>query len=83
MNMRSSFRIYNDFSLPITLYIEPEGAPFSLDPKQEVWVTDVFTKHPVTVKLWVCDDGNPVISIWPGDGEITVEKDGINVFELM
>ena len=29
------------------------------------------------------DKGDPIVSIWPGDGEVRVEKEGIDVLELI
>lgn len=79
----SRFVIRNDLPKPVVLNIEPEGAFFPLGQGQEVSVTDVFTSAPVTLKLTSEASGEPVISIWPGDGEVRVEKDGVNVLDLM
>jgi hypothetical protein len=43
----------------------------------------MFTSAPVTVKLTESGEGGPLVSIWPGDGEVTVEKDGVAVFDLI
>ena len=67
------FVIRNDLSKSLTLNIEPEGAFFPLGQGEEVSVTDVFTTAPVTVKLSSSDQGNPIVSLWPGDGDVTVE----------
>jgi hypothetical protein len=48
-----------------------------------VSVLDVFTAAPVTVKLTTSNGGHPILSIWPGDGEVRVEKDGIDVLDLV
>ena len=79
----SRFVIRNDFSRPVVLNIEPEGAFFPLGQGQEVSVTDVFTSAPVTLKFTSEANGEPIISVWPGDGEVRVEKDGVNVLDLM
>lgn len=78
----SRFVIRNDLSKPVTLNIEPEGAVFPLGQGQEVSVTDEFTDTPVTVKLTGEPGGDPVLSIWPGDGVVRVEKDGVDVLDL-
>jgi hypothetical protein len=83
MTHRNHFVIRNDFSRPLTLNVEPEGVFFRLDKGEEVSVTDVFKKAPVTLRLANSDKGDPIISIWPGDGEVRVEKDGIDVFDLI
>jgi len=80
---RNLFFIRNDFSKPLTLNIEPEGALFLLGKGEEVSVTDVFTSTPVTIKLSKSDKGDPIVSIWPGDGDMRVEKDGVDVFDLI
>jgi hypothetical protein len=79
----SRFVIRNDRRTPVVLNIEPEGAFFSLGQGQEVSVTDEFTAAPVTVKLTGEPGGDPVLSIWPGDGVVRVEKGGVDVLELM
>jgi hypothetical protein len=83
MAKRNQFLIQNDLPKPVTLNIEPEGAFFLLGPGEEVTVRDVFTTAPVTVKLEAPDGGPPIVSIWPGDGEVRVEKDGADVLELI
>ena len=83
MTRHNRFVVRNDLTQPLTLNIEPEGAFFLLGRGEEVSVTDVFTTAPVTVKLTDSDKGGPILSIWPGDGEVRVEKDGVNVLELL
>lgn len=80
---RNRFLIRNDRSKSLTLNIEPEGAFFPLGKGEEVSVIDEFTTDPVTIKLADSDKGEPVLSIWPGDGEVRVEKEGASVLELM
>jgi hypothetical protein len=82
MASRSRFVIQNEIGRPMILNIEPEGTFFRLDAGQEVSVTDVYCSAPVTL-MFTCEaGGDPVVSIWPGDGEVRVEKDGIDVLEL-
>jgi hypothetical protein len=83
MTQRNHFLIRNDFCRPLTLNIEPEGVLFPLHKGEEVSVTDIYTQAPVTVKLSSSDQGEPMISLWPGDGHMTVEKDGVAVFDLI
>ena len=83
MAHHNQFVIRNDLSKSLTLNIEPEGAFFPLGKGEEVSVIDVFTTAPVTVKLTSSDKGDPIVSIWPGDGEVRVEKDGVDVFDLL
>jgi hypothetical protein len=83
MAHHNQFVIRNDLSGPLVLNIEPEGAHFPLGKGEEVSVFDVFRTAPVTVKLTSSDRGEPILSIWPGDGEVTVKKDGVDVLDLI
>jgi len=82
MRSNNRFRICNNSAKPLELYIEPEGACYLLEKGQEVSVLDVFTTAPVTVMIATNDSGDPYISIWPGDGEVKVEKDGVDVLDI-
>jgi hypothetical protein len=77
------FVIRNDLSKSLTLNIEPEGVFFLLGRGEEVSVMDEFTTAPVTIKLTDSAVGPPIVSLWPGDGDIRVEKDGVDVFDLI
>jgi hypothetical protein len=83
MAHHNQFIIRNDLPRSLILNIEPEGAFFSLAKGEEVAVFDVFTKTPVTVQFTNSDNGDPVLFIWPGDGEVRMEKDGVDVFDLL
>lgn len=77
------FLIRNDSSTALTLNIEPEGVFFCLQKGEEAWVFDEFGAIPLSLKWTTSDQGISIVSLWPGDGEIRVEKDGINVFDLL
>jgi hypothetical protein len=83
MAYQNRFVIRNDLSKPLTLNIEPEGAFFPLGKGEEVSVIDVFTAAPVTLKLTNSEKGDPIVSIWPGDGDVRVEKEGVDVLDLI
>jgi hypothetical protein len=83
MAHRNHFLIRNDSPAALTLNIEPEGAFFLLQKGEEVRVFDEFLTTPVSLNWTASDQGAPIVSRWPGDGEIRVEKDGIDVFELL
>ena len=83
MRNPSRFVIRNDLAEPLSLNIEPEGALFSLASGEEVSVIDEFASQPVTVKLSKSERGGLVASIWPGDGEVRVEKDGVDVLDMV
>ncbi len=83
MPNRSLFLIHNDLAERAILNIEPEGARVPLASGEEVSVIDEFARQPVTVKLGRSKDGDVSISIWPGDGEVRVEKGGVDVLDLV
>ena len=83
MAHQNRFVLRNELSPALMLNIEPEGAFFPLGKGEEVTVFEVFTTAPVTVKLTSSDRGDPILSIWPGDGEVRVEKDGMDVLNLL
>ncbi len=78
----SKFVIQNDLTGPAIVNIEPECVHVSLRPGEKVTVHDVFDKEPVTLKV-ESDNGETIISVWPGDGRVRVEKDGVDVFDLI
>jgi hypothetical protein len=82
MANRSRFVIQNALSGPAIVNIEPECVQLSLLPGEAVTVQDAFDQEPVTLKA-ESDNGETIISIWPGDGEVRVEKDGVDVFVII
>ena len=83
MAHHNHFVIRNDSPTALTLNIEPEGAFFLLQKGEEVCVFDEFKTTPVSLNWTTSDQGAPIVSLWPGDGEIRVEKDGTDVFDLL
>jgi hypothetical protein len=83
MLRHSHFVIRNDLPRSLILNIEPEGAFFPLAKGEEVSVLDVFTSAPVTVTFTNSEKGDPIVSVWPGDGAVRVEKAGVDVFDLI
>jgi len=83
MAHHNQFLICNDLDRPLLLNIEPEGAFFPLGKGEEVSVFDTFTASPLTIKLTNSDRGDPILSIWPGDGDVRVEKNGVDVLDLL
>jgi len=58
--------------------IEPEGLQFSIDPNEDVLVNYDYDVEPLELRLGETDD--PVFgAIVPGDGDLTVEKNGRDV----
>jgi hypothetical protein len=54
-----------------------------LEKGEEVSVIDQFTTSPVTLRFSNSDRGHPILSVWPGDGEVRVEKDGVDILDLL
>ena len=82
MPNHSRFLIQNHLSGPVILNIEPECVHLSLAAGDIVAVLDTFEREPVTLRI-ESDGGDTIISVWPGDGEVRVEKDGVDVFDLI
>jgi hypothetical protein len=83
MSNANHFIIENNAQKPIDLYIEPEGAVFALGRGEKVTVREQFTNCPVSVIVSTSESGTTEVSIWPGDGEVRVEKDGVDVLDLV
>jgi hypothetical protein len=81
MPRRNRILIRNRLSRPAILNIEPVGLFFPLPVGETVTVTEEFTTDPLTLELADSHEGVPIISIWPGDGEVRVEKDGVDVLD--
>lgn len=76
------FSICNDFSGTLLLAIEPEGAVVPLVEGEEVRVSEQFDSIPVTLNVSLSAEGYPLIAIWPGDGTLLAEKNGVNLLDL-
>lgn len=81
MTRFNRFIIHNQFSGTLLLSVEPEGAIVSLAAGEEVQVSEQFNNHPVTLNFDINDKGLPLITVWPGDGDLRVEKDGTDVLD--
>jgi hypothetical protein len=79
MRNSTKFIVENDCKSDLKVWVEPEAHPVTLSPGEEVIVHDEFQNSPVTVRVSRDDAGFPMLSIWPGDGETIVEKNGHNV----
>ena len=82
MTNQTRFVIQNDLSVPVILNVEPESFHFSLASGEKVTVWDTFERQPVTLRV-ESDRGDTIISVWPGDGEVRVEKDGLDLLDLI
>jgi len=74
-----SFLLQNDLATKLILSFEPEADEYRLSPGEKVVIYQSYRMHPVTVKLEMLKDGEVAAVIWPGDGTIRVEKDGISI----
>lgn len=82
MSNKNRFVIHNDAATPLIVNIEPECVRLSLPVGERVTVCETFQAEPLTLKV-ESEDGTTIISIWPGDGDVDVEKDGANAFDLI
>lgn len=79
----NNFVFQNKTGQKLLLSIEPEGVLYALANDEKVSIRDEFVEKPVTLTATRGDGNEVIISIWPGDGELSVEKDGQNVLELI
>ena len=79
----SRFVIENDSLVALVLNVEPEGAFFPLDRGRKVFVVDASETLPVTLRFSRGEHGESILSIWPGDGDVRVEKDGVNLLDTL
>jgi hypothetical protein len=82
MTHYNHFIICNELAEPLVLNIEPEGALFPLSRGEEVVVSESFSAAPLTLKISNSGKGQTIVSIWPGDGDVRVAKEGEDVLEL-
>src|SRR5487761_1122590 len=81
MTNHSRFVIQNDIAGALIVNIEPECVQVPLTLGEKLTVRDSFKSEPVTLKV-ESSNGETIISVWPGDGEVRVEKDGVDVFHI-
>jgi hypothetical protein len=82
MTNYSRSAIQNDRPERVIVNVEPECVQVRLASGEKLTVHDAFEKEPVTLKV-DSENGHTIISVWPGDGEVRVEKDGLDVFDLV
>jgi hypothetical protein len=66
----------------VIVNVEPECVQVHLASGEKVTVQNAFENEPVTLKV-DSDNGQTIISVWPGDGDVRIEKDGVDVFDLV
>ncbi|PHS00620.1 MAG: hypothetical protein COA78_23765 [Blastopirellula sp.] len=77
------FVVENDTNRTFDIYVEPEGVLVPLLQNEKIIVKDPFVLSPVTLRLQTIENDKIVLAIWPGDGDTIVEKDGVNVLDLI
>ena len=77
----TKFTIENDCKSELSVWVEPEAHPVPLLPGEELVIHDKYQKSPLTVRVSQDDAGLPMLSIWPGDVEAIVKKNGQNVLD--
>src|SRR5438128_1590514 len=82
MTSQNRFVIENDQATALIVVAEPEACELRLAKDENVLVTDNFNEAPVTIRVTTSQAGEPVLSIWPGDGNVKIEKDGIDILEI-
>lgn len=65
----------------LEVFVEPECVALHIANGECITVHEKYTTEPVTVRVNKDVNGKLLISLWPGDGDIVVEKNGINVME--
>jgi hypothetical protein len=83
MPSENHFAIQNESNNMLVLNIEPEAVMFSVANSQAVSVHESYEIQPLTVLPERSEAGEPFILIWQGDGNVRVEKDGRDVFDLV
>ena len=77
----TEFLIDNDTGDDFAVHIEPECFVVQMKHGECLTVRDEYSISPVTVRIGKDHRSRTVISLWPGDGDVVVEKNGINVME--
>ena len=81
MPTTTQFMIENDSDGDFDVYIEPECFVVRMKQGDCLTVRESYSESPVTVRVGKDETGRTVVSLWPGDGDVVVEKDGVNVME--
>ena len=81
MSGSTEFLVENDSDSKLCLFVEPEGMVVWLQRGESVVVRDQYEKAPLTIRVSQESSGAAVLSLWPGDGAVTVTKDGRDVLD--
>jgi|688.fasta_scaffold1203069_1 hypothetical protein len=82
MSNASQFLIDNDTGHDFAVHIEPECFVVQLKQGDCLTVRETYSVAPVTLRIGKDERDRTVISIWPGDGDVVVERNGVSVMDL-
>jgi len=74
--------IENDENLDLHIIVEPEAHYVPLKEYEKVIVYGDQPASPITIRVSNDHSGKVFLALWPGDGDMIVEKDGKNIFDL-
>ncbi len=74
----NQFIIQNDTPSLLIVNLEPECVHVPLAAGEMAMVCERYETQPLTLKMEL-DDGEIISAVWPGDGVVRVEKDGVDV----
>ena len=82
MGNTATFFVENDCESVPAVHVEPEGLVVALESKEKILVHDDYKESPVTLVVSEIEVGERVLSIWPGDGNTIVTKNGKDVLDM-
>ena len=77
-----SFRIQNGSPHRLAIHLEPEAVACALAPSDEVVVHETYRDEPLTMRISAPHASEIVLTIWPGDGNVRVEKGGRDILDV-
>ncbi len=82
MSNVNKFLIDNDTDDDFAVHVEPECFIVQLKKGECLTVREKYSTAPMTLRIGKDEHNRTVISIWPGDGDVVVERNGVNVMDL-
>lgn len=81
--MRNRFILENDQTSDMIIVAEPEACELRLAKNEQVLITDDYDQSPVVIRVTSSPTGEPVLSVWPGDGDVRIEKNGVDILDIV
>ena len=81
MPNKNNFLIDNDTGDDFAVHVEPECFVVHLKHGECLTVMETYSIAPITLRIGKDETNRTVISIWPGDGDVVVERNGVNVMD--